>query len=376
MRVVDTTLFYAQSSGGVHTYVDSKRRGLLARDMEHKVVYPGAEPVLQGDFIQLPALNLPMAPGFRFPTRVGLWSHIVAGLQPDLIEAGDPYTPAWAARRAARMLDVPAVAFYHSDLITLLHNRISPMLDGATRAYLRKLYDGFNLVLSPSRVMAERLWDCGLHNVEIQPLGVDVRVFHPNRADPLARARLGLGEHERLLVFAGRGSQEKHLPVLFDALRQLGSGYHLLLIGTGPQPDAPGNTTVFEDFLPAAEVAAWLASSDALLHAGDQETFGLVALEAMASAIPVICADGGALPEVVPEGCGLRVPPHDGVAMAAAVRALFEEHDPVAMGERARRHVEAEHGWDKVVDSLVRHYRRLIGARPETRISEHHGPQT
>ena len=156
MRILDTTLFYTQASGGVRTYIDGKRQALLRRgDTSHKVVMPGSRVFFDGDFVSLPAMPLPLAPGFRFPLRLGLWSSIIAGLQPDVIEAGDPYTPAWAAQRAARLLDVPSVGFYHSDLFTLVHHRVGRFLDPGTRAYIKRLYDGFDLVLSPSRLMAE-----------------------------------------------------------------------------------------------------------------------------------------------------------------------------------------------------------------------------
>ena len=103
LRILDTTLFYTQASGGVRTYIDGKRQALLRRgDISHKVVMPGSGVFFDGDFVSLPAMPLPMAPGFRFPLRLGLWSSIIAGLQPDVIEAGDPYTPAWAAQRAAQ----------------------------------------------------------------------------------------------------------------------------------------------------------------------------------------------------------------------------------------------------------------------------------
>ena len=118
-----------------------------------------------------------------------MWSSIIAGLQPDVIEAGDPYTPAWAAQRAARLLDVPSVGFYHSDLFTLVHHRVGRFLDPGTRAYIKRLYGGFDLVLSPSRLMAEQLHRCGVGEVQVQPLGVDLEAFQPQRAKLNARAR-------------------------------------------------------------------------------------------------------------------------------------------------------------------------------------------
>ncbi len=122
----------------------------------------------------------------------------------------------------------------------------------------------------------------------------------------------------------------------------------------------PRNTSVVDHFCDSREVARLLASSDALLHAGDQETFGLVALEAMASGIPVVAVRAGALAEIVPERCGVLCAPNNGDAMACAVRELFS-HDVELRGQRARRHVERQHAWDAVVAGLLLHYHAVLG---------------
>jgi alpha-1,6-mannosyltransferase len=104
-----------------------------------------------------------------------------------------------------------------------------------------------------------------------------------------------------------------------------------------------------------------MASADALLHAGDQETFGLVILEAMASGIPVVAVAAGAFNEIVHEDCGLLCTPDNPQAMANAVRQLFAEGCQ-QRGAKARRHVERHYAWDSVVNSLLGHYYSVLGA--------------
>jgi alpha-1,6-mannosyltransferase len=142
-------------------------------------------------------------------------------------------------------------------------------------------------------------------------------------------------------------------------MKRLGPNYHLLLVGSHMPASVPGNVTVLDNFRPAHELARLLASADALVHAGDQETFGLVILEAMASGIPVVAVAAGAFTEIVQPDCGLLCRPNDPAAMADAVRQLLAQND--GLGLRARAHAERHYAWDTVVAGLLEHYRAVLG---------------
>ena len=78
-------------------------------------------------------------------------------------------------------------------------------------------------VLAPSRYMCDYLHSIGVKHATCQPLGVDVDTFCPERARPRSRRGLNLPQGTRVLVFAGRFSKEKNIPVLNEAFRRLGS---------------------------------------------------------------------------------------------------------------------------------------------------------
>ena len=126
--------------------------------------------------------------------------------------------------------------------------------------------------------------------------------------------------------------------------------------------EMPDNVTVVDGFCLTTQVARLMASADALLHAGDQETFGLVILEAMACGIPVVAVAAGAFPEIVTASCGLLCTPNNSTAMANAVRELFSQ-DNAALGKTARCHVERQYSWDTVVNSLLGHYHAVLGSQ-------------
>ena len=367
VHIADITMFYAPARGGVRTYLDAKHHRLDAlQGVRHSLLIPGASARHEGGVYHVPALPLPFGKGYRFPVRLAPWCNTLRTLKPDLIEVGDPYLTAWAALEARRQLDVPVIGFYHSDLPLLVSNRMGNWFTPNVEAYVSKLYGNFDRVLAPSKVMADKLRRLGVRDVHVQPLGVDLETFNPARRDPQVRAELGIADTCRLLIYAGRGSREKNLPVLLDCMRQLGRGYHLLLVGSNMPANVPDNVSVIGQFCPPDQVARLMASADLLVHAGDQETFGLVILEAMASGTPVVAVRAGAFGEIVNDQCGRLCQPNDARAMALAVREAFEA-GARKLGAQARRHVEQHYSWDNVVNGLLEHYQAVLGHQQQVR---------
>ncbi len=370
MHIADITMFYAPASGGVRTYLDAKRKWLRqVPAARYSLLVPGNHRTHPDERWFLPASPLPFGNGYRFPLNRQPWVEQLVALAPDLIEAEDPYMLPWAALEAGQRLQVPVVGFYHSDLPRLAGSRAGHWSNRLLNAYVRRLYRRFDRVLAPSRVMAAKLRALGVSRVHHQPLGVDIHRFHPRNRDPALRESLGLKPGTRLLVFAGRGAREKNLPVLLSAMQLLGPGFHLHLVGSHMPRRLPDNVSRSEGFLGLDEVARWLASADALVHAGDRETFGLVVLEAMASGIPVVGVRGGAIPELVVPGTGLLADPLSAESLADTVRALFADGWR-GMGRLARRHVEQHYAWERILPRLLAHYDELTGTEAASR-SQH-----
>jgi glycosyltransferase involved in cell wall biosynthesis len=97
-----------------------------------------------------------------------------------------------------------------------------------------------------------------------------------------------------------------------------------------------------------------LAAMDLFVHVGDPEPFGLVNLEAMAMAKPVVAFAHGALPEIVTKGeTGLLVIPGDEAALVRVVACLLS--DParqLAMGQAGRRRVAEHFSAERVVQEI------------------------
>jgi len=146
------------------------------------------------------------------------------------------------------------------------------------------------------------------------------------------------------------------------AMRRLGPAYHLLLVGGGGQPRPQRNITCYPYVARSQELARLLASGDALIHAGDQETFGLVVLEAMACGVPVIGVAAGAVAELVDDGVGVLARPRDADSLAEAVLELYRR-GPHALGTAARARVERHYSWDSVFARQLGAYGLLLQGR-------------
>lgn len=181
----------------------------------------------------------------------------------------------------------------------------------------------------------------------IPAIGVDTELFQPgpHRCDPLFT-----------VGYVGRLVAEKGIDTLIDGVAQLLAlpltrPVRLCIIGAGPEAAAlrrrvaEANLTDVVTFLPPAppaEIARRMADLNALVlpsrtTAVWKEQLGRVLLEAMATGVPVVGAESGAIPEVI-GGCGLTFPEDDKAGLAQQLHRLME--NPLLAEELIRRGVE------------------------------------
>jgi alpha-1,6-mannosyltransferase len=364
MHLVDTTLFYSPTSGGIKRYLDAKHAWLAAHtSWEHTMVVPGPEDRIdRGGICTLGGFVVPGSFNYRLPLNPERWTDLLTALEPSLIEAGDAFHPAWCATHVAGRLGIPVAAFYHSNLPQIIGRRVGSISERILSRYIRWMYERFDVVFAPSRLMCSYLNHLGIRHTMLQPLGVDTEVFRPERRVHDLREKLGLPPEARVLVYAGRFSPEKNLPIMLQAFARLGYPYHLLMIGGNQEARPAPNVTMLPYRKDSRELAQWLASADALIHAGTKETFGLVVLEAMACGRPIVAADAGAIPEVVDDSVGMLAQPNSSSSLADAIAALYDR-DIEGMGAAARSRVLQRFTWNQAFNAQTNAYAALVGAR-------------
>ncbi len=210
------------------------------------------------------------------------------------------------------------------------------------------------------------------HKVEVIPLGIDPTPFlQESPAAGEIRAQYG----GPLLLFVGRLRYYKGLDWLIRAMPRIPAT--LLVVGTGPMEAAwrqlaaqmgVGERVVFVGDAPDEALPAYYQACDVfVLPASERsEAYGLVQLEAMASARPVICTELGTGTSYVNRHgeTGLVVPPRDADALADACNRLLADADlRREMGERGRARVLAEFTAEQMVARIVALYERLLGER-------------
>jgi len=370
LRIVRLANFVSPRSGGLRTALRNLGEGYLKAGHEPILIVPGRERsdemTEQGRVITLPGHRVPRTGGYRVLAGRRELTTLLDALQPDRIEVSDRATLRWTGRWA-RERGVGSMMVSHESLAGLLGVWGMPHRDSLADRLNRRTAEVFDQIVCTTAFAAAEFRRLGVPNLVEVPLGVDLRQFHPSRADAAVRSRYARPE-ELLVVYCSRLSADKRPELAVDtiaALRAARIPAVLALAGDGSRRAAlayraarlpvrfTGHITDRDD------VAALLASADVAVAPGPVETFGLAALEALACGTPVVVNAASALPEVVGDA-GVAVPGTP-EAFAEGVRSLMERPE----GERrATARARAElFGWPQAVDGFLRAHGALAQGR-------------
>ena len=267
---------------------------------------------------------------------------------------------------AARRAGVPvAISSRHNDNPF----RRNPLLAAANRCAMRRA----DRVIAISEALAGFVRD-----VERIPAGKVITIrygMHAPAETALtraeARAALGIVGEGPLIGFFGRLIPQKGVDVLLRAFAALGEAHptpRLVIVGDGGERAALEALAAHLGLAERVTFAGWQAEASRLMPAADVivmpsrwEGFGLVALEAMAAARPLVASRVSALPEIVVDGVtGRLVPPDDAAALAVALDGLLGEPAfAAALGAAGRARLETDFAAETMVERTLDLYRTL-----------------
>ena len=233
--------------------------------------------------------------------------------------------------------------------------------------------DGLVAANTVERADLVRHYGAAADRITVVPCGVDTTLFAP-MLQPEARALLDL-DAGPLLLYVGRIAPIKGLATLLDAVARLRSaGRPVRLLVVGGETDEPRDgheaevradalrlgleeAVAFIGAQRQEDLRAYYAAADVTVLPSHYESFGMVALEAMACGIPVIASRVGGLTTTVRDGLtGYLVPEGDPAALAERIERVLADRDLRAhMGQEGVRWA-AQHRWPCVAEAVCRAY--------------------
>lgn len=262
----------------------------------------------------------------------------------------------------------------------------------------RRAYESADGVVAVSKAMARdvhTLYGVDLARVATIPNGIDPDEFQPT-FDLDRLAALGVDVDVPYVLFVGRITRQKGLPLLLRAARHLPDGTQLVLAAGQPDTAEIARETTglvealrsegrikvvwLDRMLPRRDVALLYSGAAVFACPSVYEPFGIINLEAMACETPIVASRVGGIPEiVVPGETGLLVP---FVATSddnpdplnpdrftrdfaeALTSLLADSRRAQAMGRAGRARIEARFTWSAIADETLAFYRRTLDAPP------------
>jgi len=344
--------------------------------------YAGAEVIGTG------GIPLFFYPELKFNFFRPLFLRRLHEFSPDIMHIVDPVVLGPVGLATARLMDIPIVSSYHTNLAAYCAHFGFDLLTRPMWSYNRFIHNQCALTFCPSPSTATMLRAQGFEHLRIWSRGVDTTQFHPSHRSLALRTKWLSDRTDQqgpeqpvILLYVGRISWEKNLRLLIQAYEHMDhQRSHLVIVGNGPalaemQSQLQGLPVTFTGYLTGDELAAAYASADIFAFPSYTETFGQVALEAMASGLPVVGLQAEGVCDLVQhEQSGLLLDTqYVGEEQVEAYRACLTRLVNNGL-ERAQFSefalAEASHrSWYEAMESLVDGYREVIERKTQSLIA-------
>lgn len=302
--------------------------------------------------------------------------------KPDILHMHTPMSVGFGGIVVAKRFNKPLIGTYHTfaaseemfKIIGIRKGQGTRVLKRLMWEYTNLFYNRCNAVIATTGEMAAILKRNGVNQrivVLHEGLGLSQFKILTQKEKEKVKASFGLAG-KKIVVFTGRLSREKNLILMINAFAQVAarlSEAHLLMIGDGPQREElmrraqklglSGRVT-FTGFMERADLigSGILGSCNLFLCTSKFETFGLSALEAIASGLPVVAVESQGVAELI-DGNGLISSDQEKDIAENVIKILTNPEMEKRFGERSLV-VRERYAIEKVTRALVDFYEATI----------------
>jgi phosphatidylinositol alpha 1,6-mannosyltransferase len=317
---------------------------------------------------RMPSVPIPLYPDYKLGFFTDETRRQLEAFAPDIVHISTPDIVGRAFLLYARKNNIPAASAFHTDFPSYFsYYRLGFAVKPAWK-YLTWFYNSCNVVLAPNESVRLKLAGYHIRNIEIWSRGVDKELFDPfRRSEKLRSAWNAAGR--TVIVYAGRFVSYKNIEIVMRVYDRFMQGEYadrvrFVMIGSGPEEDEMKRRmpeAVFTGYLTGEELPEAYASGDIFLFPSSTEAFCNVALEALASGLPVVVSDVGGCRDIVDRSAGGFVV-HEGKVCDFYDKCL----ELLGDSERYRElkacglaYAEAQ-SWSSVNGLLIKRYQDLV----------------
>jgi glycosyltransferase involved in cell wall biosynthesis len=321
---------------------------------------------------QVPTLRVPGNETYRFalPWGAGLRRELDR-FKPDVIHIATPSLLGNYALKYAKKKGIPVISIYHTHFISYMDYYLKklpnlvPLSKKFVASTYRKFYNSCQMIYVPSPSMVEQLIALGIDasRMKIWKRGIDLSLFSPSKRN-LDYIRKTTGNSQKNILFSSRLVWEKNLHVLLNLYQQVENlPYNILVAGSGVAEEELKKrmpSAYFLGHLNHEDLSILYASADVFFFPSVTETFGNVVLEAMASGLPAVIANGGGSKDFIVEGVnGYLCPPEDTEQYLIRIKSLLEDDDlRKKMGTNAQAYSQ-DFDWESLAQTYFKDLKTL-----------------
>lgn len=276
--------------------------------------------------------------------------------RPDVVHIATEGPLGWSALSAAQRLGLPVTTDFHTNFHSYTSHYGVAWLKVPVAAYLRHFHNKALCTMVPTDELKAELEALRFKRLVVVARGVDTTLFNPSRRDPILRKTWQVEDDDPVLLSVGRVAPEKNLDLAlstFHAVRTRVPRAKLVVVGDGParaELQARAADVIFSGARHGVDLAAQYASADVFLFPSMTETYGNVAVEALASGLAVVAYKYAAPAQHIRDDVnGITVAFGDRAAFIDAATALAADPRRIARyREEARRSMEGL-AWTEIV---------------------------